>query len=302
MTTPVINQVPVTDPYLGSIAILLSLVIFVGNLITLLIIYQNRVFRNSSGARIALGNLALADLLCSSNCLASGIGYLNIQTIQSDDFLCILEAKKRYILQHVSFFALAVITINRYVVVVNGKRTHAYFRTWLYTISSWVFVITMLIIFDLTHLVSVHYLPNLDGACQVIVTPFILYMTVATTIIPAYGLIIFCYVKIYRKVREHTRRVEDSLRSTNTQKERRVGKIVLMVLTLFGVSYIPLVITFVIMQMMLGYAVPTFWTRLTYIIYYTSHANNIFVYCIMDREYRSELKRLFRFRQRVNSV
>ena len=287
-----------SNPYLGGMFVLLFPIIFFGNLITLLILYRNRCFRQAPGTRVSLANLALIDFLHSITCLTTGINYITGQTPKTSDIGCKIGGSMRCVLTYLSVFSLMIIMINRYSVVVKGNRSNSRnvrFMSKLYIGSSWLLSFILLIIYSVTAPAgsSVKYYV-MDGDCNVVLPDTIFAIHAILVLIPLFSVIIFCYVQILRKVREQGRQIAstDILQSSVKQTERKLAKIALMVLTLFFLSHLPVVIIYVIFQFALGYNVNVFWTRLSYFVFYTNFANNIIIYCLMDKQYRNALNDL----------
>ena len=125
--------------------------------------------------------------------------------------------------------------INKYSVVVKdnrGNSSNAGFMSKLYIGSLWFLSFTFLITYSVTAPVKYFVMA---GDCNLVLPDTIFAIHVILVLIPLFSVIIFCYVQILRKVREQGRQIAstDILQSSTKQRERKLAKIVLTILTLF---------------------------------------------------------------------
>ena len=67
----------------GTLLILISVVGFVGNFVTILIIWKNEIFKDKNYTTIFIANLALVDMISSVNSQIQGVGYIDDVWVQN---------------------------------------------------------------------------------------------------------------------------------------------------------------------------------------------------------------------------
>ena len=283
--------------------ILLSVLIFlicfvgvIGNSCTLLIIKKNLAFRDVDQARLFLANLAVVDLLNSLIAIFHGLGFIN-KDIFAAQSVCSLAGYADMFLRSLAVFSLTLLTANRfYTTTKSSVEGHSFdsYSSWLYVIAIWVFALWSCIIFaasDPQH--AVMYDPGL-GACSFRNVDIRLPLLVFFSLMRYGSMFCICYFnfKIWLHITRKNRQISEQhviSQQLAIERNNKVTKIVAVIFVLYVIFNVPSAAV----SALRGRGIKIFWLRLAVAFFNINFVNNMFVYGIMDKNYRKSFKKLF---------
>ena len=297
-------------PVIGGLIIFISSFGVAGNVITLILMKKNQTFRDvKSQARLFLGNLAAVDLLNSILALLSGLGYINKDMIMRDhQILCYLTGYARNILPYIAVCSMTLLTANRYYTTISVERAEQWFQrkqAWICIICTWISLLlpSFVVVVVKSNVKAVFKAEN--GLCAIDIPSmrYIRYINVSLcTLCLLY--MIFMNSRIWLFIRRYNRRIRDTKVINKLLCNGRNKKITVIVSVIFIshiICYLPLMVTSILKSA--GFLIErTFWRPLAYFFYDVNHVNNVFIYGIMDKVYRTNVKRLFCSRNGASRV
>ena len=291
------------SPYLGVTYFVLCLVGIFGNSLTLFILITRPTFKNRNQIRLFFGNLAVADLASCSLWLIVALGYID-RKIADSNIICIFSAVSRRPVQTITVLSLTLLCINRYYFIVKENKAEVVFsksRSLMYVTGIWIFSCLSTSLPFLWGGKILSY-SHTVGACTYNDNVSILISaTVSTSCIFT---IMYCNLKTWYTVKRHNRSLVDAnviTASTSRVRNAKLARIVFFISFLFIITYSPTLVLFIIKR---GAKkdMPAFWSRFLFTGYVFNFSNNVFVYSVMDIDYRNEIKRFFLKICRINSV
>ncbi|XP_032517985.2 G-protein coupled receptor moody-like isoform X1 [Danaus plexippus] len=282
-----------------------------GNLLTVVALLKCPKVRNVAAAFII--SLCIADFLFCAMVLPFAISGFWTRTWSHGGALCKLVPFLRYGNVGVSLLSIALITLNRYIMIAHHSwygRVYRKHNIALMIIFSWMFSYGM----QIPTLIGVwgkfDYDPEL-GTCSIVTDEFgrsaKTALFVIAFIVPAL-LIFICYARIFwvvhsseQRMREHQRSQSTNAGSLNNDKrstikdtretkarrnEWRITKMVLAIFLSFLVCYLPITIAKVADSHV---HFPVFHIA-GYLLLYASACVNPIIYVIMNAQYRAAYK------------
>ncbi|CAD5113799.1 unnamed protein product [Dimorphilus gyrociliatus] len=262
-------------------------------------------------------NLAISDLLFSGfiGPLISTsffVGWYKIN--ESSPELCRIFPYIMYATGGATLFMVALVTLNRYVLIVHAYAYKTIFtktRTGIILFTTWMIILCLLLLpateiwGEFGYERSIDFCtfirhPRRRGA-RTFITAFCISLTIAC--------VLFCNIRIYLVVRRSRERVGGGLGSNgeangvrnnapSTNRPRRKDlKLIKMILTVFGVfgiCNIPLVIILMVTK---DYVEPTLHT-VALMLYWSSSLANPLIYTVMNKQIRLALLSLLPFRKK----
>ena len=286
------------NPYLGSLVILLSVISFIGNLLTLLLLYKNRDFWLENNARLFIGHLAVLDLIHSFFIYVPGHGLVD-KNFTSREAMCKLVAYGTLFLSPLYYGSLALLSVNRYQAIkASGNRHGPFYKcftAWYSIIALWLVAFTLAVVIYFGNLGVPVYYPS-QASCYLNGLPVIILL--ASFGLIQYGIIIFSYIQIFLLIRSQNRQIMPQMVINNNaqrmlrKRMRKTAKMAFVVtLTLF-ITNIPFAVASVLYHLKVSGLV---WSRVAFVIYLTNFANNFVFYGVMDKAYREKVKQIFRW-------
>ena len=273
---------------------MLSLSGTVGNLMTCLIFIQNKALRTRTNYLVV--SLAVADVLQSLNMifiittLLSG-GWLFGQTV------CQLSGWANFSFISTSLVSVALIGINRYFKVVRTKSKNIFTKksTIIMIVCSWIFpgLYALGPVFGWS---SYQYQPGkMMCAFQFSDSASFTLITMSFAVLFPFSSISFTTYKIVQHVKQNNKKVANSQIPMQLQKRRkrenRISAMLISVILCFVIFYAPLsALNFVQLGYGSDYSLPYRADAWTVIIAMFNHANNPFIYCILNKKFRKGFK------------
>ena len=295
------------QPIIGALMIFTSLLGVAGNTITLTLIIKNRTFRNVNQARLFLANLAVADLLNSILAMFSGLGHVDKRTIMSDHRLCYFTGYACVLLPYLALFSMTLLTMNRYYTMVDYQKARKLFGQNLshrYIIPVWIFPLLIFLIFGITNSDVNQNSKYLWGLC-VVDNARIRTVTMVMSTLGVICLIFMCFVnfRIWLHLRRYNRRIRDESIISNLEsssRDKKITKIVSVIFLSFMILYIPITVEFIVTRVIRNEEQPSL-SLVSYVLLNMNYVNNFFIYGVMDKVYRRNLKKLF-CKERIKQV
>ena len=266
---------------------LVMIISFLGNLLVCYAVYRNRRLRNPSNYYII--SLALTDVLQASCSMPLAVAYLATGEWSFGMAACSFVAILKLSLTKVSAFNMALMALNRYYKVVKPNKYQGIFKPRNIVITAllaWIipmtFVILSVFVFDQ------EAKPNPGYAICAIQFPKLSLTAVFGLMYSPYFFIVFCYWKIYRKVKMHNTNL--SWQSSNVA-DVKISKTLFVTVVSFVALLLPAHIIFTSHEVVR----PTDFPRLlslsaVFLVFFTS-CTNPFIYGYMNRAFRSEFKK-----------
>ncbi|GJQ65663.1 hypothetical protein Trydic_g7751 [Trypoxylus dichotomus] len=226
----------------GVITLIIMVIGVIGNSLTIVALVRHSKLRTVAAAFIA--SLCISDLLICFLVLPFAASQFFHGTWIHGTFLCILVPFFRYGSVGVSLLSIAMISINRYILIawpdLYGK-VYTKLKVCLYISGIWLIAYGL----HLPTLAGVWGMFGLDkklGTCSIRedkngntpkVSLFIIGFALPCIVI------VVCYAKIYCVVRKSNKRIESHV-STTKKSEMHITKMVLVIFFCFVICYLPL--------------------------------------------------------------
>ena len=223
----------------------ISVLVLVGNVITLSVVYLNRRMRTIPNMLVA--SLAVSDFLLGalSTC---PIGFTTL--VQSkwpfNDTTCQYQGCVAITLAAVSMQTLALMAVNRYFRIVSPAKYRRYFtkkRTTIMILMSWFYSMWAPLPYILCGHKMVFHPSKFFCYLQIDSGPFTAFMVTAYIGIPT-CVIFHCYLRIFQTVRAHN----NDFQSTNTEnntvnvEEINIARTLFVIVMFFNLCWTPVLL------------------------------------------------------------
>ena len=276
--------------------VLILLLLFVGNSLTLLVMLLNQRMRTIPNMFVA--SLAVSDVLlglCSS--VPFGIPALVTSHWLFNDTACQFQGYVSIMLVVASIQTLVLMAVNRYYRIVKPAKYQRYFtkkKTLIMILVSWFSSFCA-------------PLPHVLSGRKIVFHPakFFCYFSIPNTNMyygsPLYigvptCVIIYCYLRIFSTVRNHNRNVHlpgNPISSVNVE-EVKVARTIFVVVVFFNLCWIPVLTVNVLDDVFQRWIFPTdvyiFYTLLATL----SSAVNPLIYGVMNKSFRTNYLKVLR--------
>ena len=280
-----------------TIFALVMIISFLGNLLVCYAVYRNPRLCNPSNYYII--SLALTDILQASCSMPFSVAYLATGEWSFGTAACEFIAILKLSLANISVLNMALMALNRYYKVVKPNKYQAIFKPRNIVITAllaWIipmtFVILSVFVFD------EEAKPNPGYAICAIQFPKLSLAAVFGLMYSPYFIIVFCYWKIYRKVKMHNANL--SWQSSNAA-DVKVSKTLFVTVVSFASVFLPANIIFTLHEFLWPTGFPRFVSLLGVFLIFTTSCTNPFIYGYMNRAFRNEFKK-FLMPKRGHSV
>ena len=280
-----------------TIFALVMIISFLGNLLVCYAVYRNPRLRNPSNYYII--SLALTDILQASCSMPFSVAYLATSEWSFGIAACAFNAIFKLSLRKISAFNMALMALNRYYKVVKQNRYQAVFKprnivttallAWIIPVT---FVIISVFVFDQ------EVKPNPGYAICVIQFPILSLTAVLSLTYSPYFIIVFCYWKIYRKVKMHNANLSWQ---SSIAADVKVSKTLFVTVVSFLILLLPAHTIFTVHGVLKPIGFPRFVSLLAVFLLFMTSCINPFIYGYMNRAFRSEFKK-FLMPKRGHSV
>ena len=280
-----------------TIFALVMIISFFGNLLVCYAVYRNPRLCNPSNYYII--SLALTDILQASGSMPFSVAYLATGEWSFGTAACAFIAGLKLSLAKISVFNMGLMALNRYYKVVKPNKYQTVFKPRNIVITAllaWIipmtFVILSVFVFD------EEAKPNPGYALCVIQFPKFSLAAVFGLMYSPYFIIVFCYWKIYRKVKMHNANL--SWQSSNAA-DVKVSKTLFVTVVSFVSVFLPANIIFTLHEFLWPTGFPRFVSLLAVFLIFMTSCTNPFIYGYMNRAFRNEFKK-FLMPKRGHSV
>lgn len=280
---------------------LLLLAALIGNSLVLWMVCKNRNLRTIPNHFIV--SLAMADIAMATFCQPPCLTVLVAGKRTYGNFVCQLQGYVIAMLSCVSLLTLTLVAINRYFLIVRPKNYQKIFtvkRTRLMILSIW--LLSLLV--PLPYLCSDHryvYHAGKFFCFQVVEVDFFTLLGYFFVVIPMIVLT-FCYYKVFRALKEHNKRLRNMRRRADqpeiakiTVEDINVTKTLFLTVCGFVICWTPIATVDFIGFAQGSWNLP----REAYVMYtflgQLSTVINPVIYGVMNKTFREEYKKLFRW-------
>ena len=275
----------------------------IGNSLVLWMVCKNKNLRTIPNHFII--SLALADIAMATLCQPPCLTVLIAGKRTFGKFVCQLQGYAVAVLACVSLLTLTMVAVNRYFLIVRPKRYSRIFstgRTRMMIVTAWF----VSLIEPLPYLCSNHlyvYHPGKFFCFQVVEVDFFTLLGYLFVILPM-TVLSFCYYQVFRALKVHNKRLRSIKRRGQTNRSAspkitvediNVTKTLFLTVCGFLICWIPISIVDFIGFGQGGWYLP----RELYVMYtflgQLSTVTNPVIYGVMNKTFRDEYKRLFRW-------
>ena len=284
------------DIYMSSAIMLICFVGIVGNTITLLVLKKNKNFMAINNSRLHIGHLAFLNLVFSIANAVSGFGFIDKKII-IETFLCTFIARATTIQIPLTYLTYAIIAIHRLesLKASGGPQQErlGFIYRWHSIAAIWISSVIISCFININKVIGpIVYHPSL-GSCGG--TGPIMTGIMASASILGTTVVLISYVKIFRLVKLNNLQIRNRIESTDATERvlgKRMAKITKMLFIIFVsqvVSNIPFTVVSILKK---RFIINSIWQSVTFLIIFTNHANNFFIYGLLDKEFRAQVKNL----------
>ncbi|CAH3016597.1 unnamed protein product [Porites evermanni] len=277
--------------------VLILLLLFLGNSLTLLVMLLNRRMRTIPNMFVA--SLAVSDLLlglCSF--VPFGIPVLVTSHWLFNDTACQFQGYITIALVVASFYTLVLMAVNRYYRIVKPAKYQRYFtkkKTLIMILVSWFSSFCA-------------PLPHVLSGIKIVFHPakFFCYFVIEERAFLHYGsplyigvptcVIIYCYLRIFSTVRNHNRNLHppNNLISSVNVEDVKVARTIFLVVVFFNLCWIPILTVNVLDDVFQRWIFPTEVYILNSFLGTLSSAVNPLLYGVMNKSFRTNYLKLLR--------
>ncbi|XP_067042716.1 histamine H2 receptor-like [Acropora muricata] len=273
-----------------TIFALVMIISFLGNLLVCYAVYRNPRLRNPSNYYII--SLALTDILQASCSMPFSVAYVATGEWSFGTAACAFIAILKLSLTEVSSFNMALMALDRYYKVVKPNKYRAVFKPRnIVTTALLAWIIPMTFVILLVFVFDQDAKPNPGYAICVILFPTLSLPVVFGLTSSPYFIIVFCYWKIYRKVKMHNANL--SWQSSNAA-DVKVSKTLFVTVVSFVGLLLPAHIIFAVHGILRPIGFPRYVALLALFLLFMTSCTNPFIYGYMNRAFRSEFKKFFK--------
>jgi len=285
-----------------GVCLLMNIVSLTGNLLVCLAVYKNPRLRTTTNLYII--SLAVSDLLSATFVMPFTAGVLITRKWPFGNFYCNIHAFLVNFGLFVSTSVMGLTAFNRYVRI---NQTNIYDSIFSQRKSR--AILASLCIFIALYIVVPHFAGFQDfafvaeyAACHIIHNShagMIVHYSIVVSffLIFPFSVAIFCYVKVFRAIKQHNLEVVPGLQSSIrnariTTQEIKISKSLFVVVLGFGMCWIPAWILAIIMRFRLIPSLPReFYLAHTALVFLSS-STNVFIYAGMNSSFKAEFRRL----------
>ena len=277
--------------------VLILLLLFLGNSLTLLVMLLNRRMRTIPNMFVA--SLAVSDVLlglCSF--VPFGIPVLVTSHWLFNDTACQFQGYITIALVVASIHTLVLMAVNRYYRIVKPAKYQRYFtkkKTLIMILVSWFSSFCA-------------PLPHVLSGIKIVFHPakFFCYFVIEKRAFLHYGsplyigvptcVIIYCYLRIFSTVRNHNRNLHppNNLISSVNVEDVKVARTIFLVVVFFNLCWIPILTVNVLDDVFQRWIFPTEVYILNSFLGTLSSAVNPLLYGVMNKSFRTNYLKLLR--------
>ena len=284
---------------LAPVIALIILLGIIGNVLVIIVLWQQKRKSRRTRGSFFLINLAIADILASANLIFMLATIINKGEWIFGIPLCKLNGFLTVLFGATSLLTLCGISVNRYFKIVEGEKYNRVFSnsntlcmlgiTWLIP-----FVLSIAPIFGW----SAHEYQVGKCVCHFLFSRSISYTLAfaAFIIVAPFTIILFCYLKIYKIVKAHGAMIEN-LRQTQPTvhvEDIKIATTLFIVIVVFTICYIPASVINILDMAHLGFKIPPWLDMFSFVLVVSNHANNPIIYNALNRSFRQSFREVLR--------
>lgn len=283
---------------IGLLAPVIAMIILfgiIGNILVIIVLWQQHRRSRRTSANLFLINLAIADILASANLIFMLATIVNKGVWLFGEGMCKLNGFLTVLLGATSLLTLCAISVNRYFKIVEGgkyNRIYTKGNTLIILAIVWLipFVLSVAPIFGW----SAHEYQVGKCVCHFLFSRNIPYtLTFATfVVVLPFSVILFCYLKIYKIIKMHGAIVGNLRRSQPSVhvEDIKIATTLFIVIVVFVICYIPASVINILDMAHLGFKIPHWLDMLSFVLVVSNHANNPIIYNALNRSFRQSFR------------
>lgn len=294
---------------IGLLAPVVSLIILcgmIGNILVIIVLWQQQRRSHRITGSYFLINLAIADILASGNLIFMLSTIINGGEWIFGEHVCKLNGFLTVLFGATSLLTLCAISINRYFKIVEGgKYNRIYTNTNTLRILAVAWFVPFL--FSIAPIIgwSEHEYQVGKCVCHFMFSRSVSYtVTFATVIIIIpFTVILFCYLKIYKIIKAHGAIIGNLRRSQPSVnvEDIRIATTLFTVIIVFIICYIPASVVNIVQMVQPGFNIPPWLDMMSFMLVVSNHANNPLIYNAFNRSFRQAFREVLRLRPREDS-
>ena len=280
---------------LAPVIALIILFGIIGNILVIIVLWQQKRRSRRTNGSFFLINLALADILASANLIFMLATIINKGEWLFGESLCKLNGFLTVLLGATSLLTLSAISVNRYFKIVQGgkyNRVYTTSNTLKIIAVTWFipFVLSIAPIFGW----SAHEYQIGKCVCHFLFGRSISYTLAFATfiVVTPFTIILFCYLKIYKIIKAHGALIGNLRRSQPTVnvEDIKIATTLFTVIVVFIICYIPASVINILDMTHLGLEIPHWLDMVSFVLVVSNHANNPVIYNALNRSFRQSFR------------
>lgn len=296
----------------SATCLLMNAVSLIGNLLVCVAVYKNPRLRTTTNLYIF--GLAATDLLSASLVMPFTSGVLVTRKWPFGKTYCDIHGFLANFGLFVSTSIMGLTAFNRYVRIVKTNRYNCIFtprKSRAILASLCVFIAGYIVIPHFVRLQEFGFDPYY-ASCHIIhlteVGKIAHYcIVVFFFLILPFSVAIFCYVKVFKTIKQHNLDIAPTLQSSIhkariTAQEIKISKSLFVVVLGFGMCWIPAWILAIIKRFCLIPSLPGEVYLVHTGLVFLSSSTNVFIYAGMNNSFKAEFRRILSCYTRVNSA
>lgn len=291
---------------IGLLAPIVSIIILfgmIGNILVIIVLWQQQRRSHRVTGSYFLINLAIADIFGSANLIFMLSTIINRGEWIFGEHLCEVNGFLTVLLGATSLLTLCAISVNRYFKIVEGGK---YNKIYTNTNTLRILAVTWLIPFALSLAPilgwSEHEYQVGKCVCHFLFSRSVSYtVTFAVFIvITPFTVILFCYLKIYKIIKTHGEMMGNLRRSQPSihVEDIRIATTLFIVIVVFIICYIPASVVNIVQMVDPDFNIPHWLDMVSFLLVVSNHANNPLIYNALNRSFRQAFREVLRLRPR----
>lgn len=286
-----------------SLVILLGMI---GNILVVIVLWQQQRRSHRITGSYFLINLAIADICASANLIFMLSTIINRGEWIFGEHVCKLNGFLTVLLGATSLLTLCAISVNRYFKIVEAGKYNR-----IYTIPNTLRILAVTwfvpFVFSISPIFgwSAHEYQVGKCVCHFLFSRNISYtVTFAIIIIIApFSIILFCYLKIYKIIKAHGAIMGNLRRSQPSinVEDIRIATTLFTVIIVFIICYIPAGVVNIVQMVQPGFNIPHWLDMMSFLLVVSNHANNPLIYNALNRSFRQAFREVLRLQPREDS-
>lgn len=286
----------------ATILCLIMLVAIIGNFLVIAVVYRRRELRRTE-THIFIVNLSLTDIFVALLCMPFSMITAVTQEWIFSNALCQLNGFLNVFFLLTSILTLTAISIHKYIGVVQPTKRKIFTRKRTLMAVAWVWMQALLT--ALTPILGWNEYEHIPGRTQCSVKvprnnevselTNCLFIIICGFVIPL-GIMNFSYLKIFRTVKIHTKRVKSHSFGDDQKSaflnERRITVTLFIILAAFLACWSPFSVL-TIYATLAGHELSQHFSVVAYWLGFLNSAMNPLIYALRTKEFRQGYRQIF---------